>query len=88
MFEAVEINTRTNVIRLGWLRAHQGLHRRVCMSSNRQESPAWETYHPRQSIPKERDAYVIALKSVTSSIELTDRKTTSYLTPKRISTVS
>ena len=35
--------------------------------------PGVGAYHPRQSIPKERDAYVIALKSVTSSIELTDR---------------
>jgi len=72
-FEGVEVNPRTNVIRIG-------LSPRTADTPQARldvEQPAKitgvGTYHPRSSLKKERDASVISIKPVTSWIELTDR---------------
>ena len=72
-FETVEINSRTNVIRVG-------LSPRTADTPQARlhiEQPAKVagvgTYRPGQSLPKERDAYVIPLKPAVSWIELTSR---------------
>jgi len=72
-FETVEINSRTNVIRVG-------LSPRTADTPQARlhiEEPAKVagvgTYRPGQSRAKERDAYVIPLKPAVSWIELTSR---------------
>jgi hypothetical protein len=72
-FESVEVNTRTNEIRIGLSpRSADTAQARLHI-----EQPAKiagvGTYHPRSTLTKERDAYVIQLKPATSWIELTDR---------------
>jgi hypothetical protein len=73
MFESVEVNARTNQIRIGLApQTADTTQARVHI-----EQPAKVagvgSYHPRQSFAKERDAYVIPLKPAISWIELTDR---------------
>jgi len=72
-FETIEINPRTNVIRIGLSpRTSETPQARLHI-----EQPAKiagvGTYHPRSSLTKERDAYVISLKPATSWVELTNR---------------
>ena len=72
-FESVQVNTRTNQIRIALSPQTADTSQARLHIEQPAKVPGVGAYHPRQSIPKERDAYVIALKSVTSSIELTDR---------------
>ena len=72
-FKSVEVNTRSNQIRIALSPQNPDTPQARLHIEQPAKVPGVGAYHPRQSIPKERDAYVIALKSVTSSIELTDR---------------
>ena len=72
-FESVEVNTRSNQLRIALSPQNPDTPQARLHIEQPAKVPGVGAYHPRQSIPKERDAYVIALKSVTSSIELTDR---------------
>jgi hypothetical protein len=72
-FETIEINSRTNQIRVGLAPQTPD----VAQARLHVEQPAKIAgagiYTPRPALPKERDAHVIALKPATSWIELTDR---------------
>jgi hypothetical protein len=72
-FQSVEVNTHSNQIRIALSSQTPDTPQARLHIEQPAKVPGVGAYHPRQSIPKERDAYVIALKSVTSSIELTDR---------------
>jgi hypothetical protein len=72
-FQTIEVHARTNRIRVGLSSSTPSTpHARLHI-----EQPARiagvGTYRPRQSVQKERDAYVIPLKRATSWLELTDR---------------
>jgi hypothetical protein len=72
-FESIEINSRTNQIRVGLApQTPDAPEARLRVEQPAKVAGAG-TYRPRSTLPKERDAYVIALKPVTSWIELTDR---------------
>src|SRR5262245_41261636 len=72
-FDAVEINTRTNVVRVGLSPRTPDTTQALLQIEKPAPSAVVATYQPRQSLPKERDGYVISLKPVTSWIELSDR---------------
>jgi hypothetical protein len=72
-FETIEINNRTNEIRVGLsAQTPDAPEARLHIEQPAKVASAG-TYHPREPLPKERDGYVIALKPVTRWIELTDR---------------
>ena len=69
-FESVEVNTKTNVVRIGLAPVTPSTpHARL-----RVEQPAKiagvGTYNPRQQLTKEREAYTVPLKSGTTWMEL------------------
>ncbi len=72
-FESVEVNARSNQIRIELSPQTSDTSQARLHIEQPAKLPGVGAYHPRQQLTKERDAYVIALKSVTSSIELTDR---------------
>ena len=72
-FETIEVNPRTNVIRIGLSPRTAETPQAILHIEQPAKIAGAGTYHPRQSLPKERDASVISLKPVTSWIELTDR---------------
>jgi hypothetical protein len=72
-FESVEVNARSNQIRIALSPQTSDTSQARLHIEQPAKLPGVGAYHPRQQLIKERDAYVIALKSVTSSIELTDR---------------
>lgn len=72
-FETIEVNPRTNVIRIGLSPRTAETPQAVLHIEQPAKMAGVGTYHPRQSLPKERDAYVIRLQRATSWIELTDR---------------
>ena len=73
-FETVEVNPRTNAIRIGLSARTAETPQAILRIEQPAKIAGVGTYHPRQSLPKERDASVISLKPVTSWIELTDRQ--------------
>src|SRR5215831_14587922 len=72
-FESVEINPRTNQIRVGLARQTADTPQAVLRIDQPAKLAGVSAYHPRPALAKERDAYVIRLKPVTSWIELTNR---------------
>jgi hypothetical protein len=72
-FETVEVNPRTNLIRIGLSSRTAETPQAILHIEQPAKIAGVATYHLRQSVPKERDASVISLKPVTSWIELTDR---------------
>jgi len=72
-FESVEVNTRTNVIRIGLSPRTAETPQASLHIEQTAKLAGVGTYHPRSSLKKERDAYVISLKPTTSWIELIDR---------------
>jgi Family of unknown function (DUF5695) len=72
-FETIEINNRTNQIRIGLSPGTPDAAQAHLHVEQPAKIAGVGTYAPRPALPKERDAYVIPLKSATSWIELTDR---------------
>jgi len=73
VFETVEVNTHTNQIRIGLSPQTPDTSQAVLHLEQPAKLAGIATYHPRPALAKERDAYVIPLKPVTSWIELSDR---------------
>jgi hypothetical protein len=69
-FESVEVNTKTHVVRVELSPATTY----TSQARLRVEQPAKldgiGVYHPRQQLKKEREAYVISLKTSATQIEL------------------
>ena len=72
-FESVEINPRTNQIRIGLARQTADTPQALLRIDQPAKLAGVSAYHPRPALAKERDAYVIRLKPATTWIELTDR---------------
>ena len=72
-FETIEINPRTNQIRVALSAQTADTQQARLHIEQPAKLSGVGTYHPRQSLMKERDAYVIPLQRATRWIELTDR---------------
>src|SRR5262249_39607171 len=72
-FETVEVNRRTNQIRIGLSPQTPDTLRAILHIEQPAKLAGVATYHPQRPPAKERDAYVIPLKPTSSWIELTDR---------------
>jgi hypothetical protein len=72
-FESIEVDTRTNEIRIGLAAQTPDSPRALLHIEQPAKLAGVGSYHPRQTLAKERDAYVIPLKPATSWIELSDR---------------
>jgi len=74
VFESVEVNPRTNQIRVGLARQTPDTAQALLRIEQPAKLAGVGAYHPQPAkIAKERDAYVIRLKPATSWIELTNR---------------
>jgi len=72
-FETIELNTRTNTVRVGLSPRTPDTPQALLQIEKLATSTGAGTYQPRQSLPKERDGYLISLKPVTNWIELIGR---------------
>ncbi len=72
-FESVEVNARSNQIRIGLSPQTADTQEARLHIEQPAKLTSVGTYHPRSSLAKERDAYVIRLQRSASWIELTDR---------------
>jgi hypothetical protein len=72
-FETIEIDVRTNRIRVGLGRQTPDTPQALLRIEQTAKLPGVGTYHPRSSLTKERDAYVIRLQLKESVVELINR---------------
>lgn len=72
-FETIELNTRTNTVRVGLSPRTPDTPQALLHIEKPATSTGAGTYQPRHSLPKERDGYLISLKPVTNWIELISR---------------
>ena len=72
-FESVEVNPRSNQIRIALSPQTSDTPQARLHIEQPAKLPGVGVYHPRQQLTKERDAYVIRLQRSASWIELTDR---------------
>ena len=72
-FESVEVNARSNQLRIGLSPQTADTQEARLHIEQPAKLTSVGTYHPRSSLAKERDAYVIRLQRSASWIELTDR---------------
>jgi hypothetical protein len=69
-FEALEVNAKTGVIRVGLAPATQYLHAARLRIEQPAKVDGAQTYHPAKSWKQERGAYVIPLETATTWVEL------------------
>ena len=71
-FESIEANTRTHAIRIGLSAQTSATPQARLHIEQLAKIAGVGSYHPRQQLTKERDAYTVALKRTTTWIELID----------------
>jgi hypothetical protein len=77
-FESVAVNTRTHAVRVGLSPATPFTAQARLHVEQPAKIAGVGTYHPRQQLAKERDAYTISLNSGTTWIEMVDDRYASW----------
>ena len=73
-FESLEINSRTGSVRIAFASATQFIPTARLRIEQPAKLPGVGTYHPTESFPRERDAYVVPLRNNPTWVELRVRE--------------